>query len=206
MNQLWQKEFGQDCTWRANPNSNKVIGENQFSPICVALATELGYTNPKTNTGQGNRKAGISMIANSGCGPTTLKAATRHAHLNTTAGTYHKSSMEDQLRAGLAVQGTEASQIMNPPTLEKQRSKSVPPPFTNPFHDRPPTPHPTTNDYNDDPLLFDNIIHPTGSYDTIDSSTRPTTIARQDSLSGPIINRGTYSMNNYFSTISFILT
>jgi hypothetical protein len=164
--------MGNDCTWRANPNKNKVIGENQFSPICVGLATELGYTNPKTNTGQGNRKAGISLIANSGCGPTTLKGATRHADLNTTAGTYHKANLEDQLRAGLAVQGTEASQIMNPPPLERQRSKSVPPPSTNlnPFYD-----HKT--------------ILPTASSDTIDSNSRPTSVARNN----PTINRGTYT-------------
>ena len=97
-----------------------VIGENMFSPICVVLTMELGYTNPKTNTGQGNRKAGISMIANSGCGPTTLKASTRHAHLDTTAGTYHKSNMEDQLRGSLAVQGTTAEDILNPPPLITQ--------------------------------------------------------------------------------------
>jgi hypothetical protein len=89
--------MGNDCTWRANPNKNKVIGKNQFSPICVGLATELGYTNPKRNTGQGNRKACISLIANSGCGPTTLKGTTCHADLNTTTGTYHKSNIEDQL-------------------------------------------------------------------------------------------------------------
>jgi hypothetical protein len=103
------------------------------------------------------------LIANSGCGPTTLKGATRHADLNTTTGTYHKANMEDQLRAGLAVQGTEASHIMNPPPLERQRSKSVPPPST-----------------------YDHkMIHPTASSDTIDSNSRPTSVARKDS------NRGT---------------
>jgi hypothetical protein len=174
--------MGKDCTWRANPNRNMVIGETQFSPICVGLATELGYTNPNTNTGQGNRKAGISLIANSGCGPTTLKGASRHSHLDTTAGTYHKSDMEDQLRAGLAVQGTEASQILNPIPVEKHRPNSVPAPFTNSLHN--------------DPLL-NNTIHPTSSYDTIDSKTRPTSIARQDSLSGSITNRGTFHMYLY---------
>jgi hypothetical protein len=176
--------MGKDCTWRANPNRNMVIGETQFSPICVGLATELGYTNPNTKTGQGNRKAGISLIANSGCGPTTLKGASRHSHLDTTAGTYHKSNMEDQLRAGLAVQGTEASQILNPIPipLEKHRPNSVPAPFTNSLHN--------------DPLL-NNTIHPTSSYDTIDSKTRPTSIARQDSLSGSIANRGTFHMYLY---------
>jgi hypothetical protein len=167
-----------------------VIGENMFSPICVSLATDLGYTNPKTNTGQGNRKAGISMIANSGCGPTTLKASTRHSHLDTTAGTYHKSNMEDQLRGSLAVQGTTAEDILNPPPplLERQRSQSVPPPSStnqNPLHD------PT--------------VHPAASFDTIDSSTRPTSIARQDSSSGSTINhgRGTYTMN-YQSCLSYV--
>jgi hypothetical protein len=157
-----------------------VIGENMFSPICVGLATELGYTNPKTNTGQGNRKAGISMIANSGCGPTTLKASTRHAHLDTTAGTYHKSNMEDQLRGSLAVQGTTAEDILNPPppSLERQRSQSVPPPSS-------------TNENH----LYDPTVHPTASFDTIDSSTRPTSYARQGSASGDAINhgRGMYS-------------
>ena len=43
----------------------------------------------------------------------------------------------------------------------------------------------------DDNPLLNNTIHPTASYDTIDSKTRPTSIARQDSLSGPIIHRGT---------------
>jgi hypothetical protein len=164
-----------------------VIGETQCSPICVGLATELDYTNPDTNTGQGNRKAGISLIVNSGCGPTTLKGATRHSHLNTTAGTYHKSKMEDQLRAGLAVQGTEASQILNPPPLDSQRSKSDPASFSNPFQG------PPTKD-NDNPLDNNTIQPLTSSYDTIDSKTRPTSMARQHSLSSPIINRGTSPM------------
>jgi hypothetical protein len=189
--QLWKEQMGNDCTWRANPNRSMVIGETQFSPICVGLATELGYTNPDTNTGQGNRKAGISLIANSGCGPTTLKGATRHSHLNTTAGTYHKSNMEDQLRAGLAVQGTEASQILHPPPLDgRERSKSVPASFSNPFQG------PTTKD-NATPLE-NNTIHPTSSYDTIDSKTRPTSMARQHSLSSPIINRGTSPMYSIY--------
>jgi len=46
---------------------------------------------------------------------------------------------------------------------------------------------PTTDD---NPLL-NNTIHPTASFDTIDSKTRPTSCARQNSLSGPIIHRGT---------------
>jgi hypothetical protein len=70
----------------------------------------------------------------------------------------------------LQYQGTEASHIMNPPPLERQQSKSVPPPSTNlnPFYD-----HKT--------------IHPTPSSDTIDSNSRPTSVARKDS------NRGTYT-------------
>jgi hypothetical protein len=86
-----------------------------------------------------------------------------------TAGTYHKANMEDQLRAGLAVQGTEASQIMNPPPLERQRSKSVPPPSTNlnPFYDH-------------------KMIHPTTSSDTIDSNSRPTSVTMDSWISREI--------------------
>ena len=151
-----------------------VIGENQYSPICVSLATNLGYTNPKTNTGQGNRKAGISLIGNSGCGPTTMLGATRHSTLETSAKSYHESNMEDQLRASLAVQGTDASEIKNPPQLDKPRCSSVPIPLQQ-------------------PCPFDtNTIHSPSSFDgTIDSTTRPTRVARIDSLNGPIINRGT---------------
>ena len=176
--------MGKDCTWRANPNPSMVIGETQYSPICVGLATELGYTNPRTNTGQGNRKAGISLICNSGCGPTTMLGAVRHSTLETTAGTYHQSDMEDQLLAGMAVQGTDASQVSNQP---QQRCSSVPVPLQQS--------HP-----------FDtNTIHPTGSFDgTIDSNTRPTSLARVDSLNGPIINRGTFPYVINYVCLSYL--
>jgi len=49
----------------------------------------------------------------------------------------------------------------------------------------------------DDNPLLNNTIHPTASYDTIDSKTRPTSMARQDSLSGSITNRGTFPMYVY---------
>ena len=175
--------IGNDCTWRANPNASMVIGENQYSPICVSLATDLGYTNPKTNTGQGNRKAGISLIGNSGCGPTTMLGATRHSTLETSAGTYHESNMEDQLRAGLAVQGTTASQI----TGDKPRCSSVPIPLQQ-------------------PCPFDtNTIHSPASFDgTIDSTTRPTSFARVDSLNGPIINRGTFPYVINYVCLSYV--
>ena len=164
-----------------------VIGENQYSPICVSLATDLGYTNPKTNTGQGNRKAGISLIGNSGCGPTTMLGATRHSTLDTTAGTYHQANMADQLVAGLAVQGTQASQIINPISLDKPRCSSVPIPLQQ-------------------SCPFDtNTIHSPSSFDgTIDSTTRPTRLARVDSLNGPIINRGTFPYVINYVCLSYV--
>jgi hypothetical protein len=53
---------------------------------------------------------------------------------------------------------------------------------------------------------YDPTIHPTASFDTTDSAARPTSFARQGSLSGSAINhgRGMYTMNNSKACLPYV--
>ena len=70
--------------------------------IAKEMAILCGYDNPETNTGHGKRKFHISKIANSGLGPSTTIAISRHKNVQTVT-RYHKPNQQDTDRAIMAM-------------------------------------------------------------------------------------------------------
>ena len=86
----WKAE-GRD--WCLSPHSSMCIGVNTINPKLKQMAKWCGFDNAENCTSHGNRRAGISKYANSGCGPAVLKQAGGHASLQMVA-TYHKPNQD----------------------------------------------------------------------------------------------------------------
>ena len=87
------KWAAEGCKWCLSPYPSMCLGPNIVNPKLKEIAKMCGFDNAERCTSHGNRRAGISKYANSGCGPAVLKQAGGHSSLQMVA-TYHKLNQD----------------------------------------------------------------------------------------------------------------